>query len=89
MAMIVTQWTRTMGRGGAVEIPRHNTAHEVVRLRVDPAVWTRVTKYWAETNEGNKGDPLEGYGLGALRRHDLKTLKEGGARGGARRWHYQ
>ena len=41
-------------------------------------MWTRLKKYWAGTNDGNKTDTLEGYALGTLTRHDPKTLKEGG-----------
>ena len=64
-----------MGDGVTEENSLSNTAAEADRLGVDPVVRARVRKYWAETNEDNKGDTLEGYDLGTLRRHDLKSLK--------------
>ena len=59
-------------------MPTPPEAAEAGRLGVDPVVWTRLQKYWVETNDGNKEGTLEGYEPGTLRRHDLKTLKEGG-----------
>ena len=58
-------------------------AAEVGRLGVDPAVWTRLKKYWVETNDSNKTDTIEGYAQGTLTRHDLKAQKEGGSSLGA------
>ena len=43
---------------------------------MDAVMWARAHKYWAETNDGNEEDTLEGYAPGTLRRRDLKTLKE-------------
>ena len=78
MVRTVARLIRAMGGDGTMGIPRHSTAHEAVRLGVDPVVWVRLIKYWAETNESNEMDPLEGYYQGTLRRYDLKTLKERG-----------
>ena len=56
---------------------RRATATEATRLGVGPALWVRITGYWAETTEENKAHPLEGYAPGALTRRNFATLKEG------------
>ena len=56
---------------------RRATATEVTQPGVDPALWARITGYWAETTEGNRAHPLEGYTPVTLIRRDFATLKEG------------
>ena len=62
-------------RGGGSQ---RDTPAEAGRLGVDPVVWAHVQKYWAETHDENKEDALDGYELGTLRRHDIKSLIKGG-----------
>ena len=56
---------------------RSATEAEATQLGVDPATWTRVKRYWAETTPENERRPLEGYPPETLTRRDLSLLKEG------------
>ena len=58
---------------------RRATAADATQLGVDPALWVRITCYWAETTEGNRAHLPEGYAPGALTRRDFATLNEVGA----------